>query len=131
MRVFFVAALTWIALLLIATGVVRSEPRIRGRDPEIVSGSFQRASRWLLLSYTPGTVILGIGSLTALKSGMRALLITAGSILISIGFVIGFCLFYVREKALRDRRRAERSTSSSTAAGNPAGTSGRGVAPDG
>lgn len=97
-----VLIVSYLFLILVSIGAIKTDGEIDDEEDEIAAGSFTRASRWMLLFFTPAfmtyllNVFVFIGKIPSIIV----------SILIPAGFILGFTVFYVTEKRLRNRRRA-------------------------
>ncbi|MDF7640115.1 hypothetical protein PT279_00655 [Bifidobacterium sp. ESL0784] len=91
---------SFLFLILASFGLVKLKD---DEDKAVTKGSFARASRWMLLFYTPGFVLYILKTFTSVLK-VPGLLIP---LLIAAGFILGFFVFYVTEKQLRDKRRSQ------------------------
>lgn len=99
--------LSLIFLFLVVASLGGISPKIDRNDEEerITEGSFKRAARWMLACYTPGFVLYMANAFIPDILSVPSLVV---SVLINGGFVLGFVLFYITEKRLRDRRRRDK-----------------------
>lgn len=94
---------SYVFLILASLGVVNLKNEGDDEEDTISRGSFGRASKWMLLCFTPGVVAYLLNAFIPAVHVPSSLTAT----LISGGFILGFCFFYVTEKRLRNRRRSE------------------------